>query len=146
MKTKIIAVLGVLVIVSALLVGFLVLQPSPDELLTQSIDVMKEVTSLHAVIEINAATHERDIFASLEVWAEREQDHSGRFRAEVLEANEADVVGAVILSDGENLWAYSESKNTVYVGTREELLALMAEQEFEHEYDGRLEDYQHPEQ
>jgi hypothetical protein len=52
------------------------------------------------------------------------------------------------VSDGETLWAYSEAKNTVYVGTREEAMAIIAEQEFEHDYQdlqGSVEGYQHPE-
>jgi outer membrane lipoprotein-sorting protein len=145
MSKKLLFVLGAVVLVSALLVGFFALQPSADELLTQSIEAMKDVTSAHAVAEVSAVTPEKNISATIEGWVEYNGDHSGGFRVEVLEASEAQAVGAVIVSDGETLWAYSKATNTAYIGTAEEAMAMLAEQEFEHEYDGNFQTFDHPE-
>jgi hypothetical protein len=74
---------------------------------------------------------------------------------EVLEASEEESQGAVIVSDGETLWAYSPSKNKVFVGTPEDAQAMMEENEFfggqfgamPHQFEGKPEDgeYEHPE-
>jgi outer membrane lipoprotein-sorting protein len=145
MNKKLLIVIGAVVVVSALLVGFFALPPTAEELLTQSLEAMKEVTTAHAVVEINAVTPEKNISATIEGWAEYYEDHTGGFRVEVLDASEAEADGAIIVSDGETFWVYSQATNTVYIGTREEALALMAEQEFDHQYQGSFEEVQHPE-
>ena len=48
----------------------------------------------------------------------------------MLEASEEKAQGAVIVSDGETLWAYSPAENKVFVGTPEEAQAMMEENEF----------------
>ena len=48
---------------------------------------------------------------------------------EVLETDKEDAVGAVIVSDGETVWAYSPAKNTVFTGTPEEAKAAMEEKQ-----------------
>jgi outer membrane lipoprotein-sorting protein len=48
----------------------------------------------------------------------------------VLETNEVKARDAVVVSDGETLWAYSPSENKVFVGTPEEAQAMMEENEF----------------
>jgi outer membrane lipoprotein-sorting protein len=71
---------------------------------------------------------------------------------EVLESDEAKAQDAVMVSDGETLWAYSPSENKVFVGTPDEAKTFMEEVEFmpggSHFYkDGMSEDgeHQHPE-
>jgi outer membrane lipoprotein-sorting protein len=145
MKMRLTVLIGVVVLVSALLVGFLALQPSAEDLLTQSIEAVKDVSSAHAVVEISAETPEKNISATLEGWVEYAGDRTGGLRVEVLETSEARAEGAVIVSDGETFWAYLPSENSVFTGTREEMLAVMDEQEFEHEFERDAEAYDPPE-
>ncbi|NJN16735.1 MAG: DUF4367 domain-containing protein, partial [Oscillochloris sp.] len=44
-----------------------------------------------------------------------------RIRAEVLESSEPELVGSLIVSDGETFWLYSPSENTVVTGNTDEM-------------------------
>lgn len=63
----------------------------------------------------------------VEVWMQKTDltDENGRpiykTRAEVLEASEAEIVGSTTVSDGENVWLYSPSKNTVITGSKADM-------------------------
>ena len=78
---------------------------------------------------------EKDTSGTLEIWAvpgekgDTENNH-GAFRVEVLETTDEKVQGAVIVSDGTTLWAYSPSENKVFVGTPEEARAMMESGDF----------------
>jgi outer membrane lipoprotein-sorting protein len=64
----------------------------------------------------------------VEVWGRHAED-SGAVRLEVLETDKEEVVGMVMVSDGETVWVYSPAKNTVYVGTAEEAKAAMQDKQ-----------------
>jgi outer membrane lipoprotein-sorting protein len=75
-------------------------------------------------------TVEKDGSGTVEVWASHSEDGPGGFRIEVLESSEPKSLGAVVVSDGETLWAFSPVENKVFVGTREEAYAWFEESEF----------------
>ena len=105
---------------------------------------MELVEDAHAVVMIDIDTVEEDGTAMVEVWGRKSPDGHGAFRMEVLEASEEKARGAVVVSDGENLWAFSPSENKVFIGTAEEAMELMAEREpMPKDFDPA--DHEHPE-
>ncbi len=154
-------VIVVLVVAAAIVAGIFLLQPSAEDILVQAIETAKTVTDGHAVVDIRVDTIEQDGYGTLEIWARHGESVPGAFRVEVLEASDEKAQGALIVSDGETLWAYSPSENKVFVGTAEEARAMMAESEFmpdefgdfhfhedgehkeHHQYDGEHEEGDH---
>lgn len=122
--------IGIVVFVAALVSGFVLMQTSAEDILVQTLETAKTITNGHAVVAIDLDTIEQDGSGTVEVWARRGEDGPGAFRVEVLEASEEKAQGAVIVSDGEILWAYSPQENKVFVGTPEEAQAMMEENEF----------------
>jgi len=120
------------------------LQPSAKEILTQTIEISKTIDNGHAVVNINVDSPEEKFSAKVEVWGRHDDDGPGAFRLEVLETDKEDAVGAVIVSDGETVWAYSPSKNKVFTGSAQEAKAAMEEKEPMHDKFDR-EEYEHPE-
>jgi len=148
--------IGVVILAAALVSGFILMQPSAQDILVQTLETAKTITDGHAIVAVDVDTIEKDASGTIEIWAVRgenfgdgEHNH-GSFRVEVLEANEEKAQGAVIVSDGETLWAYSPSENKVFVGTPEEAQAMMAENEymageFGDFREGHEGEYDHPE-
>jgi outer membrane lipoprotein-sorting protein len=62
----------------------------------------------------------------------------------VLDTDKAEAVGAVIVSDGETVWAYSPVQAKVYTGTAEEAKAVMAEKQPLYE-ERDMKEFEHPE-
>ena len=122
--------MGIVILAAALVSGFVLMQPSAEDILVQTLETAKTITDGHAVVAIEADTVQQDASGTVEIWARRGEDGPGAFRVEVLETSEEKAQGAVIVSDGETLWAYSPSENKVFVGTPEEAQAMMEENEF----------------
>lgn len=122
--------IGAVVVLPALVAGVFLLQPSAEDILVEALETLNTVTDVHAVVAFEVDTVEEDGNGVIEVWASHSEDGPGGFRIEVLEASEAKSEGAVIVSDGETLWAYSPAENKVFVGTREEAYDWFAESEF----------------
>jgi len=146
---------GIGILAAALISGFVLMQPSAQDILVNSLESAKSIKNGHAVVAIKVDTLDKRASGTVEVWASRDEDAPGKFRLEVLEASESKYVGAEIVSDGETLWAYSPSENKVFVGTPEEARTMMEESEFlsgefgsiPHDFDGKSEDgeHEHPE-
>jgi outer membrane lipoprotein-sorting protein len=122
--------IGIAILAAALVSGFVLMQPSAEDILVQTIETAKNMTDGHAVVAIDVDTIEQDASGKIEVWVRRGEDGPSAFRVEVLETKEVKGQDAVIVSDGETLWAYSPSENKVFVGTPEDAQAMMAENEF----------------
>ncbi len=128
--------IGVVILAAALVSGFILMQPSAQDILVQTLETAKTITDGHAIVAVDVDTIEKDASGTVEIWAVRGEEsgdgehNHGAFRVEVLEANQEKAQGAVIVSDGETLWAYSPSENKVFVGTPEEAQAMMAENEY----------------
>ena len=96
------------------------------------------------LFSINVDSPEEKASATVEIWGVHAEDGPGAFRLEVLETDKEEAVGAVIVSDGETVWAYSPAKGTVFTGTAEEAKAAMEEkQPMREEFD--MEEFEHPE-
>ena len=148
-------IIGSVIFIAALISGFVLMQPSAQDILVTSLENTKSITDGHAVVSIQVDTMDKDARGTLEVWAYRTEDGPGGFRVEVLESSEEKAQGAVIVSDGDMLWAYSPKENKVFIGTPEEAKTLMDENgyfsdkfgDFPHPYEGESKDSQgeHPE-
>jgi len=147
--------IGSIFFVAALISGFVLIQPSAQDILVNSLENTKTITDGYAKIAFEVDTLDKDASGKVDVWAYRNDGGPGGFRAEILETSEEKYQGAMIVSDGKTLWAYSPSENKVFVGTPEEAKLMMENYEFfsgefpalpEH-FDGKHDDgdYQHPE-
>ena len=123
-------IVGGVLLIAALISGFVLMQPSAQDMLVNTLESAKTINDGHAIVAFEVDSLEKDASGKVEVWAYREEEKSGGFRMVVLESSEAKAQGAVIVSDGETLWAYSPSENKVFVGTPEEARALMEENDF----------------
>jgi len=141
---NILIVLGAVLLLSVLISGFVLMQPSSKDILVETINTMETIEDAHAVVEISVDSPEKSGNATAEIWGVHGEDGPGAFRLEVIKTSEDKAAGAVLVSDGETLWAYSPSENKVLVGTVEEAKEMMAEKEFEgREFDKG--DFEHPE-
>ena len=138
------SIVGIAILLSVLVSGFILMQPSAEDILVQTLETTKSINDAHAVVEVNVDTVEKDGTATIEIWGRRGDDGPGAFRLEVLETSDEEAAGAVAVSDGETLWVYAPSKGKVFVGTLEEAKSLMAEKQLEI---GEIEkgDIEHPE-
>jgi outer membrane lipoprotein-sorting protein len=138
------SIVGIVILLSALVSGFILLQPSAEDVLVKTLETTKTINNAHAVVDVRADTIEKDVTATIEIWGRHGEDGPGSFRLEVLETSDQEAAGAVAVSDGESLWAFVPSKGKVFVGTLDQAQNLMAEKQLEM---GELEkgDYEHPE-
>jgi outer membrane lipoprotein-sorting protein len=130
-------IIGIVILVSALLVGFLSLQPSAEDILLQTIESMDSITDAHAVVQFDLDTVEKQLSGTIEVWGRKGEDGPGAFRMEVLETNDEEFAGAVLVSDGETLWAYDAAENKALIGTYDEAVEMIKDNEVfaDKEYD-----------
>ena len=143
-KRNIWLIAGVVILLAALVSAFVIMQPSAKNILIQTFETTKTIEAAHAIIDVNIDSPEEKASATVEVWGRHEGDGPGAFRLEVLETDKAEAVGAVIVSDGETVWAYSPAKGKVFVGTVEEAKAAMKEKGPLHD-DFDREEFDHPE-
>ena len=137
-------IIGGVVLLAAVVSGFVLLQPSAEDILVQTLETSKMIENAHAVVEINIDTVEEKASAIVEVWGRKSEDGPGAFRLEVLESSREKAAGAVVVSDGDNLWAYTPMENKVFVGTADEAKEMIAEKEpLNHDFDQA--DFEHPE-
>lgn len=136
--------LGIVVIIAAVLSGFILSQPSAEDILVQTFERMETIEDAHAIVDLRVNTAERVENARVEVWGLKGESGPGAFRLEVMETSDEKAAGAVVVSDGETLYAYTPAKDKVYVGTLEEAKEMLVEKEYTWgEYDQS--DFEHPE-
>ena len=121
------------IVVAALVSAFVMMQPTAKDILTQSLETAKTIENAHAVLNINVDSPEEKASATVEVWGRHNENGPGAFRLEVLETDKEDAAGAVVVSDGETVWAYSPAKGKVFTGTAEEAKAAMEEKQPMHD-------------
>ena len=128
--------LGALMAVLALGALVMMVRASADDMLYQAADLMDTVQDAHAIVEVQLETPEDKTSGTVEVWGRRDAGPNGEpaFRVEVLDSSKQEAIGMVAVADGDQVWIWKPAENTVYVGTREELKARMAEYdgEFDH--------------
>ena len=137
-------IVGTVVLITAVVSAFVIMQPSARDIMVDTLETSKTIENGHAVVEINVDSPKEKVSATVEVWGRHEAEGPGAFRLEVLNTDKAEAVGAVIVSDGETVWAYSPAQGKVYTGTAEEAKAAMTEKQPLHEERG-IEEFDHPE-
>ena len=135
---------GAILLLVALASAFVIMQLTAKDILKQTIETSKTIENGHAVVSINVDNPEEKVSATVEVWGVHAEDGPGAFRMEVLETDREEAVGAVIVSDGDTVWAYSPAKNTVFMGTAEEAKAVMEEKQPMRE-EFNMDEFAHPE-
>lgn len=128
-----------------ILAAVLILQPSAKDILQKTLETSKTINSGHFIADLEFTTPEQNGVGKIELWAQHDEG-TGMFRMEVLESSREEANGAVIVSDGETLWAYSPDQNKVYTGTLEEAKAAFEEnQSHLEDFDYSIDDFEHPE-
>ncbi|MCP5101611.1 MAG: hypothetical protein GY943_39205, partial [Chloroflexi bacterium] len=143
---SIILTLIILVGSTAAIAAFMI--PNADDLLIQAMELTETVTDVHAVVEVTAEMPEQDVNGTVEVWGKLDMGPNGEpgFRAEVLAASEAEMVGVTAVSDGTQFWLYHPGENTVLVGTFEEMKARMEAEMADGDFDPESFEHQMPEE
>jgi len=135
--------LGALLALFALGAVVILARASADDMLQQAARLLADAQDGHAIVEVQIDTPQESANGKVEVWGRRDAGAQGEpaFRIEVLESSKAEAIGMVAVGDGDQVWIWNPQKNTVYVGTRDELKARMAEHR--EEFDPA--DFDHPE-
>jgi outer membrane lipoprotein-sorting protein len=95
----------------ALLLGGCQRKPTAEEIVAKLKEVEASTEDAHAILEFSAKGQGMDEELVVEVWEKK----PNKFRAEVLEANDSEFVGAINVTDGQQFWMYEPAKNEVVV-------------------------------
>jgi hypothetical protein len=125
---------GALLAVLALSAVVVMVRANADDMLHQAAGLLAGAQEGYVAGEVLLETPEKSVNGDFEVWGRRNAGPEGEpaFRVEMLKEGEDKPVVAV--SDGSQVWIYNPEKDTVYVGTHEELRAKMAEHEGEFDH------------
>ena len=140
MKTKrraiIIALVTILLLVTVGLTAAMMI-PSADELLTGSLETLENVTDGHAIVQATVEMPDETLGGTFEIWGKLNAGPNGEpaHRLEILEASKPEMVGLTAVTDGSQFWLYSPNRNTVVVGTAEEMAPILAEKFAQYEGD-----------
>jgi len=116
----------------SLLIGSLLLGacaerlPTADEIVTKMEAARANTNDVHATVAIDFTSPDQSGSMVIEGWMQKLPDAAdgkpqARVRAEVREASQADLVGTLLVSDGQQFWLYNPAKNTVVVGNADEM-------------------------
>lgn len=131
-RRNIFLLIGLVVFLAVLVSGFILMQPTGEEILAQTIETLNTIDSAHAIVHLDVENPEKDMSALVEVWGRHNGEGPGSFRMHILEASESKAADALVVSDGESLWAYSPGEAKVFVGTVEEAKIMLADMKSEY--------------
>ncbi|MCX7792727.1 MAG: DUF2092 domain-containing protein [Chloroflexaceae bacterium] len=101
--------------------------PTAEEIVERMEAARAATNDAHATVAIDVTTPDRAGRMVVEGWTQKTgaSDAAGkpvyRARMEVREASEADLVGSLMVSDGETFWLYSPAENTVITGSASQM-------------------------
>jgi outer membrane lipoprotein-sorting protein len=116
MRKKTATVLGLMLVVILVLAGC-GQKLTAEEIVAKMQETMESTEDAHAVVAVSVDVQGIQVSAKAEVW----EKSPNKLRAEVLEASEADLVGTLMVSDGQQGWYYEPTRNRVMVGPVSEL-------------------------
>ena len=116
MVQKIWMVLGLFLVLSLALAGC-GQRITAEEIVAKMQETIENTEDAHAVVSVEVNTQGLQMSARAEVW----EKSPNKLRAQVLEASEPRLVGATIVSDGQQGWYYEPSRNRVLVGAPGEM-------------------------
>ncbi|MFL7837829.1 MAG: hypothetical protein ACK2T4_05215 [Candidatus Promineifilaceae bacterium] len=128
-RNRYILPLGIILAVLALGAVVVIARANADDMLHQAARLMADAQTGHAVVELQMTMPDESAGGIVEVWGQRNAGPDGEpaFRVQVLESSKPEAEGMIAVADGSQVWIWRPSENTVYVGTREELKAKIAE-------------------
>ncbi len=124
---------SMLLIVSLLLSACAREEITAENIVTKMREAQATTTDMHAVVRMDFTSPDESGFITAEYWTRKTgvKDEAGNeisaVRLKILEASEADMVGAEAVSDGTQGWLYSPTENTAYVGTKADIEGNMPE-------------------
>ncbi len=107
--------------------------PTAEEIVERMEAARAATNDAHATVALDVTTPDRAGRMVVESWMQKTgaSDPAGkpinRLRIEVREASEADLVGSLMVSDGETFWLYNPAENTVITGTASQMRAAAAD-------------------
>jgi len=110
-------------IIGSLLLGACAAKlPTAEEIVARMEQARASTSDIHATVAIDFKSPDQSGSMVIEGWMQKLPDDAdghprARVRAEVREASQADLVGSLIVSDGEQFWLYNPAQNTVVVGS-----------------------------
>ena len=110
MNKRWLVVLSVLAVLS-LLLGACQNQPSVEGIVAKMKEVEASTDDAHGVLEVSIHTLGMDQEMVVEVWEKR----PSKTRADMLESSMPEYDGAVVVSDGQQVWVYLPEENKVMV-------------------------------
>ncbi len=116
MLNRIWIALGLLLVLSLALAGC-GNQITAEEIVARMQETVENTQDAHAVISASVNVQGIEITAKAEVW----EKSPNKVRAQVLEASEPDLVGSIVVSDGQQSWSYEPARNIVRVGSAGEI-------------------------
>jgi outer membrane lipoprotein-sorting protein len=135
-RNRYIVPLGALLAVLALGAIVVMVRANADDMLHQAARLMADAQTGHAVVEMQVTMPDESASGTVEIWGQRNAgpDAEPAFYMEVHESSKPEAKGMVAVADGSQVWIWKPAENKVYVGTREELKAKMAEhkEDFDH--------------
>jgi outer membrane lipoprotein-sorting protein len=101
--------------------------PTAEEIVERMEAARAATNDAHATVALDVTTPDRSGRMVVEAWMQKTgaSDAAGkpinRVRMEVREASEADLVGSLMVSDGETFWLYNPAENTVITGSASQM-------------------------
>lgn len=128
---KLLFPLGALLAAIALFAVVMMVRANPSQWLYDAANVMDQAVEGHAVLNFEFEAPDKNGSGTIEVWGRKDAGPNGEpaFHVKLLEASadKQDMIGAAAVSDGDQVWFWRPDKNTVYVGTVEEMKTRMEE-------------------
>jgi len=111
--------LGLLSVLASMILALCGCQsgPTAEEIVAKMQEVEASTEDAHAVVEFRVQMGDVDMEVVVELWEKR----PGKFRAQVLEAGEAEFAGVVSVTDGQRGWLYHPGDNVVVTGALGEI-------------------------
>jgi outer membrane lipoprotein-sorting protein len=123
MKHRIWMAFGLLLVLSLALAGCGD-RITAEEIVARMQETVEDTQDAHAVVSASMNVQGIELSATAEVW----EKSPNKVRAEVLEASEPDLVGSIVVSDGQQGWAYEAARNVVRVGSAGEIETPLPEE------------------
>jgi outer membrane lipoprotein-sorting protein len=95
-----------------------------EEIVARMQETVEDTQDAHAVVSASMDVQGIEFSATAEVW----EKSPNKVRAEVLEASEPDLVGSIVVSDGQQGWSYEPARNVVRVGSASEIETPLPEE------------------
>ncbi len=92
-------------------------QITAEEIVAKMQETVESTEDAHAVVAVDVNIQGIEVAVTAEVW----EKSPNKLRLEVLETSQADLAGMMVVSDGEQGWAYNPAHNQVMVGPAGEI-------------------------